>query len=93
MENVNQQIKSEIRLWARTQAYFADSTDAGFYVVVTHHTDNINSYAAMSERTGLCECVRLTENPDGLLAPYGRKYVFAFENEEGKMVYLEELSN
>lgn len=92
MENVNQQIKSEIRLWARTQAYTAEGQDAGFYVVVTHHTDGINSYAAMSERTGICECVRLTENPDENLAPYGRKYVFSFVNEEGITLYLETLA-
>lgn len=91
MANVNQQIKTEIRLWARAIGFYADGSDAGFYVVATHHDNDTENYCAFSERSGECVCTCMYRNAKLENSPYGREYLFSFEDEEGNTIYLESL--
>lgn len=91
MTDINKLIKTEIRLWARTIGFFEDGSDAGFYVVATHHDDDQENFCAFSERSGLCVCKSMYRNATLKNAPYGREYLFSYDDEEGNTVYLESI--
>lgn len=91
MTTIHQLIKTEIRLWARTIGFFADGSDAGFFVVATHHDNDTENFCAFSERSGDCVCTSMYRNAHLENAPYGREYLFSYDDAEGKTVYLESI--
>lgn len=91
MNDINKLIKTEIRLLARTMGFFADGSDAGFFLVATHHDNDTENYCAFSERSGDCVCTNMYRNAHFDYAPYGREYLFSYDDEQGNTVYLESI--
>lgn len=84
-------ISSGTRIWARTVGFFEDGSDAGFFLVATHKTDDVEHFCAFSERSGECVCPQIETNPKFEHAPYGREYLFSFDDAEGRKIYLESI--
>ena len=92
MANINQLIKNDIRLCARTIGFFENGSDAGFFLVATHRENDVEHYCAFSERSGDCVCMSMFRNAKYEYSPYGREYLFSFIDQEGRTVYLESIA-
>lgn len=91
MANINHQLSPNIKLWARTIGFFADGSDAGFFLVATHKQDDSEHYCAFSERSGDCVCTSMFRNAKYDYAPYGREYIFSFVDDAERTIYLESI--